>query len=314
MFGNISKPLGRWLYSNLLMQTGNYAPGKHSYSYVLNAQGCDRLSRLIEIPIGTPAEVATQLYGAIIRGEEKPVYSDNGGRRYHPIQNIRREDRKAIFCGWWDYDIESCAANLVYQYAAGHHLKTYPEADDPFPAVARLIREKSEVRTHIATVAGVTIDEAKELIQSLFFKAPLTPNYRCSIFRLLGEDHARHEKLKQDAFVKELVADVKKMWRYAVQADLYDRAMQTFDGKEYISPKPQSSKHRHAIFVALERRVMEAIQDWFGTDRFPGILMHDGFLSRSDINTELLQLHVKNRTDFVVKLKKERIGTHATAA
>lgn len=88
--------------------------------------------------------MAMELYGPIILGEVTPVYTDKGGRRYHPIQNVRRDDKKVIFSGCWDYDIESCAATLVHQYARQHYRWVNPEtADEPFRAVARYVKEKA---------------------------------------------------------------------------------------------------------------------------------------------------------------------------
>lgn len=134
VFGNISKPCGRWLYSNLLVQTGSYTPAHHSYSYRLNEAGYDKLCALMDVQTATSAEVAAELYAAIISGDEAAVYTDKGGRRYHSIQNVRKEDKKVIFSGWWDYDIDSCAATLAHQYAREHYRWVNPETtEEPFP-------------------------------------------------------------------------------------------------------------------------------------------------------------------------------------
>lgn len=310
VFGNVSKPLGRWLYSNLLMQTGDYAAGHHSYSYALNEGGYERLRNMVGLTTVTSAEMAMELYGPIIRGDVTPVYTDKGGRRYHPIQNVRRDDKKVIFSGYWDYDIDSCAATLVHQYARQHYRWVNPEAlGEPFPAVARYVDEKAAVRQHLATVAGIPLEQAKELSQNLLFLAPLTPHYRCSIFCLLGEDRLRLERLKQDPFVKQLVADLKKMWDYAMRADRRERGLRQFAGADVASAPDSKSKYRQAIFIALERKVMDAIYDWFGMEQFPGILMHDGFISRLDVDTHALQENVMSLTGYCVTLKKNRIGS-----
>jgi hypothetical protein len=184
----------------------------------------------------------------------------------------------------------------------------HPDADNPFPSVNRLINEKKETRQHVMTLCSLDLNAAKELLQSLLFRAPLTPNSRCSIYRLLGEDRARLESLKQDPFIKSLVSDVKKMWRFAIWADKYERAMLMFEARRYAPHKIKVSEHRHAIYLSLERRVMDAIHTWFGTDKFPGVLMHDGFLSMLDVDTHALVAHVKETTGYTIKIKKERLA------
>ncbi|MYM81793.1 hypothetical protein GTP44_07455 [Duganella sp. FT50W] len=315
VFGNASKPLGRWLYSNLLMQTGDYAAGHHSYSYALNEGGYERLRNMVGLSTVTSAEIAMELYGPIIRGELTPVYRDKGGRRYHPIQNIRRDDKKVVFSGWWDYDIDSCAATLVHQYARQHYRWVNPETtEEPFPAVARFVEEKASVRQHLATVAGIPLEKAKELSQSLLFLAPLTPHHRCSIFSLLGDDRIRLQRLKQDTFVKQLIVDLKKMWHYAMGGDQRERGLRQFAGVGVASPPDSKSKYRQAIFIALERKVMDVIHDWFGTEQFPGVLMHDGFISRRDVDTHALESYLLDTTGYEIRLKKELLGLAGAGA
>lgn len=308
VFGNVSQPFGGWLRANLLIQVGSYEVGKCSYSYVLNESGYEKLCAMAGIETRSSVEVAVERYSSILSGEVVPEYKDNGTRRYHPIQNLPREDRRIAFAGWWDYDIEASAATLVCQYAARKYRDMHPNTDNPFPSVNRLINEKEETRQHVMALCSLDLNAAKELLQSLLFRAPLTPNSRCSIYRLLGEDRARLESLKQDPFIKSLVSDVKKMWRFAIWADKYERAMLMFEACRYAPHKIKASEHRHAIYLSLERRVMDAIHTWFGTDKFPGVLMHDGFLSMLDVDTHALVAHVKETTGYTIKIKKERLA------
>lgn len=310
IFGNTSQPFGRWLRSNLLMQVGGYEVGKASYSYYLNEAGYEKVCALVAVSSQTSVEVAAELFGPIISGDIVPEYRDSGTRRYHPIQNVRREDRKKAFAGrgWFDYDIDACAATLVYQYAAKHFKRTYLDATSPFPAVARLISEKTETRYLVMALCGISLEAAKELLQSIFFRAPLTPHSRCSIYRLLGEDRVRLERLKQNSFIKELVVDLRKMWRYATLADQHERATLLISEGRYFPQTRATSAHRYAIYLRLERKVMDAIHSWFGSEQFPGILMHDGFLSKLDVETRDLALYVEQKTGYQIKLKKERLG------
>jgi hypothetical protein len=74
--------------------------GKRSYSYVLNESGYEKLCAMAGIETRSSVEVAVERYSSILSGEVLPEYNDNGTRRYHPIQNLPREDRRVAFAGW----------------------------------------------------------------------------------------------------------------------------------------------------------------------------------------------------------------------
>lgn len=305
VFGNTGRGLGRWLYSNLLIQTGSYAAGSYSFSYLLNSPGYEKLHGLLGQDVPTSASVACAAYADIISGTEIPQYVDHGGRRFHPIQNLKKKDRKIIFEGWWDYDIDACVQTLVYQYALAAYFAANGHAvASPFPAVARLIESKNEMREHIAAVTKLSVDKAKELIQLLFFRAMLSPHSESSMYRLMNEDRLCYERFKNDSFVKAFRADARRVWMWAIQRDKSERAAATFaDGIARPHPK-KVTQHRNAIYIMLERKVMNAIEDWFPNGVLPGILMHDGFMSMQDIPVEVLERHVKETTGYNIKLKK----------
>jgi hypothetical protein len=308
VFGNTSQGLGRWLYSNLLIQTGSYAARSHSFSYSLNKSGYEKLHRMLNIQAPTSVSLIRETYPHIVSGAEIPQYVDRGGRRFHAIQNMKREDRKVVFKGWWDYDIEACAPTLVYQYAlAAYYAANKNSSALPFPAVARLIESKIEMREHVAAVAKIDIEKAKELLHSLFFKARLSPHSACAVYQLLNEDRLRYELLKNDPFIKALRTDVRRVWTWATHQDKVERAKATFNDGIARPHSRSGAKHRNAIYIMLERKVMRAIEEWFPNGVLPGILMHDGFMSRVDVSVEVLECHVKETTGYSIKLKKQRL-------
>lgn len=298
VFGNYSQPgLSQWLYSNLLTQTGMYAVGSHTFSYSLKQHGYEKVHRLMGIAMPTAVFIAQAKYAAIISDEEQIEYKDYGGRRWHPVQNMRREDRRIAFAGWYDYDIDACAPSLIYQYA-----RTLAREEIEFPALARLIRDKANVRQHIANLIRADVSVAKELLQAYFFKAYVAPNEFCSVYRMMKKRRSTFNAFKADEFIVALQADMRKVW--ALIRDEYRRECAELG----VKPTLIRGKLRNAKYIQLERAVMDAFESFFPDGRVPGILMHDGFMSRKAVPIDELVAHVQAKTGYSIRLKMERFG------
>lgn len=309
IFGNTGKGLAKWLFANLLTRSGHYVAGKRSFSYKLKISGYEKVHKLLELEPPTDVEVAMKQFGDLIAGVEAPMYSDKGERRYHPVQNIKREIKWQAFAGWWDYDIESCAPTLVYQYAVQRYGAVRElEIGQPFPAVAKYIHEKVTVRKHVAQLTRLDLQNAKELVNAMFFRANLAPSHKAAVFQLLGCDPYIHQRLVNDQLIKEFRRDVKEMWRWAELHDFYERGTQLLEGKGLMRRPVKAAKHRMAIYLRLERTVIDAMTDKLANDGVPVILMHDGFMSRKRIAIHELAQVVKNKTGFDIRLSESLLG------
>lgn len=310
VFGNTSRGLGQWLYSNLLSQSGNYQPGVMSYKYRLKSSGYQKLHEKLRISLPTELEIVERQFGSLISGEARPGYSDHGDRRYHPVQNIKRETRKKAFAGWWDYDIEACASTLLHQYAVQHHRFTYKGESpaEPFPAVARLVNDKVSTRQHIVELLGVDLQKAKELLTAILFRANLAPSHKATVFLSLGGDLLLFRRLLDDEFIKQLRADVKSMWLFVRLHHLRDRAMSLMNGHEVSRVPDKASKYRMAVYLSLERTVMDVLLQELEKSGMPVILMHDGFMSKKSVSTADLESAVLNKTGFRIKLSESELG------
>jgi hypothetical protein len=313
IFGNTDqKGLAQWLRARLLTRSGHYVPGKQHFSYRLNLLGYNVLHAMLEVTPTTPVEIAQEKFGDIISGKVAPQYNDTGDRRYHPIQNIERTLRKRVFSGWWDYDIESSAPTLVYQYAAQHYLRSYgSEAtqEHPFPAVHRLVHDRAWVRSHVASLTGLDAQATKELINAIFFRANMAPSPMASIFRALGQDHARHQRLISDPFVQQLKEDVRRMWMWALLRDNYEGARRWLRGETGRLRPAKVASRRQAIYHGLERKVVDAVLAERPPNAGPYVLMHDGFMSRERVDIVALADAVAQKTGFTVRLSEVQLGS-----
>ncbi len=299
VFSNTSQGLGLWMYSNLLVQHGTYAPGIRSYSYALRADGYEKLHELIGAEVLTPIQIAHQKYGQVAEGKQKVEYTDTGGRLYSGVQNLPRALRKQVFAGWWDYDIEACAPTLLTQYI-GRHSCLRPAMQ--LERVQKLIHEKNWVREHVASIAGVSVAIAKKIIAALFFGARLSPYHDTAIFAALNFDKEAYVRLRADSFIIGLRSELKLMWKRAFA--IYQAEQPGAYGKaSRVSP---NAKDRMAIYITLERQAIDILM-CLRSNGCPIVIMHDGFMSQERQSVEQLEELIKSTTGYKIKIKEEKI-------
>ena len=304
VFGNKDRPgPSRWLFANLMLETEGYQLKKRYTRYRLKRSGLLKVYRALDQEAPAEVEVLRRKYAEVLTGAPLE-YRDSGTRRYHEIQNIKRDLRKALFEGWWDYDIEACAPTLIYQYAAAHSREQHG-CDLPFPAVARLVRDKAAVRQHVAELTGLTVQPTKELLTMLLFRANTAPFHKNRLFSLLGCDQERLKRFLNDPLISEFRSDVERMWAAVLRRD---------DGeRKTVGQQPaqfkRASKRRMSIYLGLERRVMDAILGRLVADGATPILMHDGFMSRTKADVDELVRAVKDQTGFDVRLSEAHLGS-----
>ena len=294
-----------------LEQSGTYKPKVHSYSYKVKRKGYNDLAALIGISEQTDAEMAVELYGGIAAGVEIPVYTEptKGARRYHAVQNLPKGLRGKVFKGWFDYDIEAAAPTLVYQSACRVYRKHSPErADVPHPSIKRLVDDRTAVRQHIADVAGVDFSTAKGIVVALFFGAKLVPNEKQAIFRLVRSDREVMERLKADPFVKAFRREVAAMWSLLLIDENARNGVQGFR-TGVIVPKPETKpKQKMALYLRLERKVIDVVETELWREGAVPVLIHDGFMVRGKIDKAQIESAIQRETGFVILLAEAQVG------
>lgn len=311
VFGNQNSPQAARLRAMTLEQSGTYKPKVHSYSYRVKRKGYNDLAILIGMPPQTDAEMATELYGGIAAGNEIPEYTEptKGARRYHAVQNLPKSLRAEVFKGWFDYDIEAAAPTLVYQLASSVYRKLSPERTDvPYPSVKKLVDDRTAVRQHIADVAGVDFTTAKGVVVALFFGAKLVPHEKQAIFRLVSSDRDVIAKLKNDPFVKAFRRDVSAMWVLLLMDENARNGVQGFR-TGVVVPKPETkSKQRMAMYLRLERQVIDVVEAELLRDGAVPVLIHDGFMVQGKINKARFESAIQRETGFVIRLAEAQVG------
>jgi len=302
VFSNTSRNPGQWLYSNLLFQTGTYVVGKKCYQYSLNQDGYRKIHDLFGIEMRCPHDVASEKFSDYVSGAEPIPYRDSGDRRYHAVQNLKRDLRTKVFSKWWDYDIDACAPTLLYQYVSEGRGDGWGEKW--LPTIRRLAFEKDTMRKHVQELIGLEEKKVKRVLNAIFFKAVVAPHSASTVFRDLGQSEELLYRLKNDAAVKTLRREVRFMWELAHNRYSVDHASMVDIWKKIRTPPASRSKQRNAIYRMLERQVINAMEEILPASLLGCVLMHDGFMLKDRVDVRKLETVVRQRTGYSITLKE----------
>jgi hypothetical protein len=312
-FGNQNSALGGRLRYKLLQQEGTYTPGKQSYSYSLKPEGYAELAAAIgqDQELQTDIGAARELYGEIASGAVAPQYTEPtiGARRYTPVQNLPKSLRAQVFKGWFDYDIEAAAPTLVYQLACKVYRGLYPaKTEQPFPSIARLVDDRTSVRKHVADITGLDVPTAKGVVVALFFGAKLVPHQKQAIYRLVGMDWSIMDRLKADPFVSAFRREARSMWQYVLMDENAKNGRARVNGGPVILKAATKSKQRMAVYLRLERQVIDVVEALLLTNRSVPVLIHDGFMVQSRIDAKQFERVVQEKTGYSIRLVESQVG------
>jgi len=276
VFGPKGNQMGDYFRSKLLVEVSKSYSTKHKYckEYHVKLAGFNELSERLFNNYTQTADVDTSR--AIDRLKEnhkdelasgKFVMKDASSRLWHPLQNLRRAD-KAVF--WQNYlphnyDISACAPSILYQLALKSGM---PEI--LAEAIRLYVDTKGEFRQHVADISGLSVDDAKKLINSLFNGARLAKNTRCTAFQMLDFDTARMDALQKDERIQALRKAIRNAWK------TIEMAMNSHAPKgAKVSLK--TSKVKWGIYFSMERKVLNAITRELDNQDLHYFTEHDGF-------------------------------------
>ena len=227
-------------------------------------------------------------------------YTDKSNRLWHPIQNIKKDYKKSIFATHklnYQYDIDTCAPTLLHQYS--HKL----DMDLYLFALRTYLKDKQMIRTQLAKELQVSPKVIKIIINALFCGARIGSG-DFAISKLLDNDIAKIQWLKQNSYITELRSDIKLMWSY-IEPSMAKATKTTKSGKE--RKVALSSKKKWQLYFELERQVLNEVQNYLRLTKNRYFLEHDGWATEHQINEHELNQYIKNVLGFDVKFKMEHL-------
>lgn len=287
--GNQSKPMGAWLRRMLLIRRGSYQMGKHSFRYIRNKPGYMTLVRTFEETYGEPYRLSEDSFReelAALPADMQFEYSEKSHRLYHPLQYLRRE-AKAMF--WtaaglpFDYDIEACAPTIFFQLAERAGLP-WVMSD----AVGDYIADKDGYRRHVADLVGVSLTDAKRLLNALFNGARISKSSHCAIYQVLDCDGDRTDALASDEMVLGLRRQIRYGWRWIGRCS---------------GRKLRTSREKWGVYFLHERQALDAVRDYLASRGIRHFAEHDGWRTDRELDVRDLEGHIERATGFKLKIQ-----------
>ncbi|HET8687333.1 MAG TPA: hypothetical protein VFM18_11815 [Methanosarcina sp.] len=215
-------------------------------------------------------------------------YTTKEHRKWTPIQQIKKEHKKPLYASYgyvFEYDINSAAPSLLYQAA----LKQNPSLKLPF--IAEFLDSKTEIRNEVSTGAEISKNDAKTIINSLFFGAQL----HRSAMQLLKYDKARVQYLKEHEFLTGLRKDITKLWRTL-------KPIAAWNTKNKLS-----ATEKARFYFQQEELVRNAVERYLVANKIKHVLEHDGWICTEFVETNVFEELIQNDTGYNVSLSFNEI-------
>jgi hypothetical protein len=306
-FGMSTNPLSKYLRDALLICTDDFyrfnSENNKCKEYRLNENGlralCENLNFNTTIIYPSVIQVAKEDHSAELASGDF-VYKDQSSRLWHPLQRYRKQYRTQVLCdsGYeHDYDIETCAPTLIHQFAQQCGMDEYCFA------IHKYLNEKTQIREQLAVALDLESAAIKEVINALFAGAIISRHEESDISHILAGDSARIEYLKQDAFIQELVSDIKKCWTAIIDSDKIARRRNTQTNRLIRV----SCKNKWHVYFELERVVIDSVRTYLDQNGMRYFLIHDGWTCENELDLNELELHVKNTTGYSIKFEHKKL-------
>ena len=314
VFGNQSNPLSAYLRGMVLQQvSSSYRVGQYSKVWSLNKAGRDELARLVQVANNGVVPGALQPMSYVMQkyGEELHTlefkYNDSSNRLFHGLQNIKRE-HKADF--WhsvglrWNYDIVAAAPTILFQLAQKHLGGAQASSnliDILFGTLKEYLADRTAFRAHVAALTGLTLHDAKRLVNSLFNGARLARTAQCSAYQVMNFDYDAMSRLQADPKVQTLRDDIARMWRKIEEARRFAMPLDGRAGAWKLS----KSKDKWSVYFEHERAVLESIKRYLAKTGNKAFTEHDGFRTSREVDVNELETWIEQETGFKLKIEKE---------
>ena len=210
-----------------------------------------------------------------------PYFNGDEGRLHSIFTYMSKELRNEYFIDWYDYDIEASMPTIISQAAKAHYLFETPH-------IQNYINDKTEIRQKMATKLNLSLSKIKQLYNMPFFGAAF-PTI----------------KQAQNPFInKKSRAMLDLVGLKNIQLLDDDVEWHNYN-KEINQLKKLFNNNIWDIYFKIERLILDEIMNQMGFNNI--VPIHDGFISKSKINTNQLEEVIKCKTGIEIKIEEKQI-------
>jgi hypothetical protein len=246
----------------------------------------------------------------------------NTSRLHHPLQNIKKADRKILFADWYSYDFRACAPTVLAQ----EYYKLVP--DSKLPSIDLFIENRIAIRNEIASQTGISSQNVKRALTGLFFgqTVPSTKQaqwdiqttkplelFKFSLINTFGPIITQ-KLLNNELFISiveecqsKVFKELSKSLRQKAEIDDQHRYQLTnLSGGVRTMNKWNAKKAVAHWYFGIERLLIDVVSSKLDEMGASYLLIHDGFISNVQINKKEMQDRIRKMTGYDVQLIEEK--------
>jgi hypothetical protein len=176
------------------------------------------------------------------------------------------------------------------------------------PVIHQLISDKHAFRLELSKSLDIPIKEVKQALISLIYGSPLSSSLFCSLGTNLGRETAKafckltkirllHREIKEGSTL--IIEDYKDKSRRkgSLINDL---------GRSCVISQSSKASQLSHILQGAEAQILSSIGQRWGSSMV--LLMHDGFVTKKQLNTDVLHHHVLKETGWNVQFSEELVS------
>lgn len=312
--GSQRNDLSKFLRNSLLICTDETYDmyQKKCKEYVLNKKGLENITASVNgnkhthITYPTVVDVIEQAieWGKDTYEEQLTSlnfeYVEKSHRLCNDIQSIRSDARSKLLANYglkYNYDIETCAPTLLYQYS----FKTPSATGEVCSVIENYINNKEYIRNKLSIESGLPVANIKKIINAMFSGGFLTSYKDSAVFKLCNKDVSIVKFLQQHQFILGLKADIVTMWG-PIKADTPPEYYWTKTNK--YRKRPFCPRNKWNIYFQLERKVLNEVIKYCNELNTKYFLEHDGFRTQVKIDTDDLSTYIEYGLGYQLKFKE----------
>lgn len=218
------------------------------------------------------------------------------------LQSCHREVRKAALPGHYDYDVECCHYALLANLAKRQSF--------PTPHIDAYVADKRKLRNEVTMAIGGRGHEAdaKKVLTSLIYGAPLTSSLKASIAVTVGQRAA--ERLCRLAPLADLYDELKSA-RQAVlesyRSEVERTGKLTNEAGRRISARGVKANSLLSHILMGEESEVLKVAIAYASEHIV-LLAHDGFVTIQPIDTAEMEARIKMQTGHDLSIAGEQFA------
>lgn len=235
-----------------------------------------------------------RIFNLELTGMKQFDYKESTFRRFHILQNIKREYQEAFFSRSifkFEADIHTAAISAVISFTEN---ALEIDGESTFPILFDYMANKQKYRKYLAELFDVDEVKAKKIFAHLINKGVISFSSFSSWRETIADDFAGSKtiKAKKNIWLMQFYEEIKLMWKLAKTACNKNPGLVPFE---------VTDKNKFDLYFYLERQIIECAEQILEAGNNKYILQHDGWRSEKEppvkeIEAEIyrkLKLHIK---------------------